>query len=55
MNKINVKIKMLWNEIREHLRYKRNNSSTNYWYSMHDNLFKQKCFAIKVLKELRHY
>ena len=53
-NKINVKIKLLWNEIREHLHFKRNNNPNNYWYPMHDELFKQKCFAIKVLKEINH-
>ena len=53
MKKINVKIKMLWNEIREHLRYKRNNSPNYYWYPKHDSLFKQKCFEIKVLKEIK--
>jgi hypothetical protein len=53
MIKIDVKIKLLWNEIREHLKYKRNNSQNNYWYKMHVALFKQKCFAIKVLKEIK--
>ena len=51
--RINKKIKLLWNEIREHLKYKRNNSSKNFWYPMHTDLFKQKCFAIKVLKEIK--
>ena len=50
---INKKIKLLWNEIREHLKYKRNNSSKNFWYPMHNDLFKQKGFAIKVLKEIK--
>ena len=51
--RINKKIKLLWNEIREHLKYKRNNSPKNFWYPMHNDLFKQKCFAIKVLKEIK--
>jgi len=51
--RINKKIKLLWNEIREHLKYKRNNSPNNYWYPMHNELFKQKCFAIKILKEVK--
>ena len=25
----------------------------NFWYPMHNDLFKQKCFAIKVLKEIK--
>jgi hypothetical protein len=51
--RINAKIKLLWNEIREHLKYKRNNSPKNFWYKMHVSLFEQKCFAIKVLKEIK--
>ncbi len=52
--KINAKIKLLWGEIREHLHYKRNNRPNNFWFDMHRELFEQKCFAIKVLKEIRN-
>jgi len=51
--RINEKIKLLWNEIREHLRDKRKSNPKDYWYKMHVSLFEQKCFAIKVLKEIK--
>ena len=52
-NKINEKIKMLWNEIRGHCKEMRNAKKSNYWYPMHLELFKEKLFAIKILKEIR--
>ena len=51
--RINEKIKLLWNEIREHLRDKRKSNPKDYWYKMHVKLFEQKCFAIKVLKDIK--
>ena len=53
IKRINEKIKLLWNEIREHLRDKRKSNPKDYWYKMHVSLFEQKCFAIKVLKEIK--
>ena len=51
--RIDAKIKLLWNEIREHLRDKRKSNPKDYWYKMHVSLFEKKCFAIKVLKEIK--
>jgi len=51
--RINAKIKLLWNEIREHLRDKRKSNPKDFWYSLYVEQFRSKCFAIKVLKEIR--
>jgi len=52
-DKIDLKIKSLWNDLRKHSWHKRNGDIMSYWYSFEVEQFKIKCEVLRVLKQLR--
>jgi hypothetical protein len=50
---INKKIKLLWNEIRQHCKNKKEEHPKSYWWSFLETETRKRIFAISILKELK--